>query len=195
MTNAEYKKLFAEREATFTLGKPIYAHPNMTMEKSVKEARTYFYPTYGCEGSEIIAIETAGKTTPDPAYYIKRNDSNYYILELVISGKGYLCNNGDYYTLTKDCVYLLRPHSNHTYFSDKDDPYEKIWLNFFCSTFDPLLKMLRLDQTVFYDVTCQSKFFELYNLLMPRFSVDFSKINSYEDIYIDTVKIILDILL
>lgn len=195
MTNAEYQKLFAERKATLSHEKPVYVHPNMEMGRSVKEAHTFFFPTYGYEKSDTIAIETMGKTMPDPAYYIQRNDSNYYILELVIAGKGYLCNDGEYYTLTKDCVYLLRPHSNHIYFSDKDDPYEKVWLNFFCSTFEPLLKMLRLDQTVYYDVTCQSKFFELYNLLMPRYSVDFNKINTYKEIYIDTVKIIFDILL
>ncbi len=167
----------------------------MLISQSIDEARSFFYPTYGYENTDILAVETVGKTLPDPEYYIKRNDCNYYILELVISGKGYLYNDGKYYTLVKDNAYLLRPHSDHTYFADKNEPFVKIWINFFCSSPEPFLRTIRNDRTVFYNVGCKNKFYELYNLMLPRVT-DFSfKANTYDEIYLDVVNIIFDILI
>lgn len=85
---------------------------------------------YRSEGKVPLNIESFGITFPDPNYHIKRDNSTYFILEYIISGKGHLKVGGKSFTLNANDVYLLEPGSTHEYYADKDDPYKKIWINF-----------------------------------------------------------------
>lgn len=99
-----------------------------------------------------LSIECFGITFPNPNFHICRKDSTYFILEYIISGKGYLIVDGKKHTLQANDVYLLEPGSSHEYFADKDDPYKKIWINFRSDVFFMLLNEYDLKQTyVFHD--------------------------------------------
>ncbi len=202
MTDIEYKHLFEWRENSLKKRKRLFqVHPNMLFNCSVDEDKIYFCPTFGYQDTKLLAVESAGKTLPDPDYYVKRNGCYYYILEFVLSGKGYLYSDGQYYTLEKNNAYLLRPNSDHIYFSDQNDPYEKIWFNFYCGSIEPFLQTLQNDRTVFKNVSCADKFLELYNMLLECNTRDYGKDygqiyspSNYNGIYLNVVKTLFDIL-
>ena len=114
------------------------------------EVLTYIYhsPT-----KVPLSIECFGITYPNPNFHIFSSDSTYFILEYIISGKGYLRVDGHTYTLQANDVYLLEPGSSHEYYADKDDPFKKIWVNFKSDVFFMIMNEYNLKQTyVFRDV-------------------------------------------
>ena len=99
-----------------------------------------------------LSIESFGITYPNPNFHICRTGATYFILEFILSGKGYLVLNGRTYPLKANDVYLLEPGSTHEYYADKDDPFKKIWVNFKSDVFFNILNEYDLKQTyVFHD--------------------------------------------
>ncbi len=99
-----------------------------------------------------LSIECFGITYPNPNFHIKRNDATYFILEYIMSGKGYLVVDGRMHQLNANDVYLLEPGSSHEYYADKNDPFKKIWVNFKSDVFFNILNEYDLKQRyVFHD--------------------------------------------
>ena len=99
-----------------------------------------------------LSIECFGITYPNPNFHIRRIDSTYFILEYIMSGKGYLVVDGKTHTLQANDVYLLEPGSTHEYYADRNDPFKKIWINFRSDVFFTILNEYNLKQTyVFHD--------------------------------------------
>lgn len=74
-------------------------------------------------------VELAGITYPDPNYEIHRECSEFYVLEYIIDGGGYVnVNNKSFYVSAGD-VYLLPLGCNCQYSADPNTPYTKIWMN------------------------------------------------------------------
>lgn len=84
--------------------------------------------------NDFFFVESAGESYPSPAYLIERtrtkNDqTSFYVLEYVIDGVGHIeCDGKKYDVGAGDFYFLNRLHS-HLYYSDKEDPYHKIWIN------------------------------------------------------------------
>lgn len=91
------------------------------------EVLTYIYHS---QKKVPLSIESFGITFPSPNFHIQRYDAKYFILEYIVSGKGYLKINGKLHTLQANDVYLLEPGSSHEYYADKEDPFKKYWINF-----------------------------------------------------------------
>lgn len=91
------------------------------------EVLTYIYHS---QKKVPLSIESFGITFPSPNFHIQRYDAKYFILEYIVSGKGYLKINGKLHTLQANDVYLLEPGSSHEYYADKDEPFKKYWINF-----------------------------------------------------------------
>ena len=99
-----------------------------------------------------LSIECFGITYPNPNFHIKRTEATYFILEYIMSGKGYLVVDGRKHELKANDVYLLEPGSAHEYYADKNDPFKKIWVNFKSDLFFNILKEYGLMQiNVFHD--------------------------------------------
>ena len=99
-----------------------------------------------------LSIECFGITYPNPNFHIKRTEATYFILEYIMSGKGYLVVDGRKHELKANDVYLLEPGSAHEYYADKHDPFKKIWVNFKSDLFFNILKEYGLMQiNVFHD--------------------------------------------
>ena len=94
-----------------------------------------------------LTIETFGITFPDPNYHIKRTSSKYFVLEYIISGKGYLKIGGKKFALEANDVYLLEPYSSHEYYSDPTDPFRKCWINFSSDLFISVFEQYNLKNT------------------------------------------------
>ncbi|MBQ8850313.1 MAG: helix-turn-helix domain-containing protein [Clostridia bacterium] len=85
----------------------------------------------------IIVPVMAGITNPDPDYFVRRTTSTRlqlaYVLEYVISGKGYIDIEGKKYTLKAGDFFLQNRYTKAYYYSDKDDPFKKIWITLYGS--------------------------------------------------------------
>ena len=65
-----------------------------------------------------------------PKGIINRPASTVSCLETVRSGRGTVILDGHEYRLSAGDTYLLPEGHNHRYFSDRTDPWEKVWVNF-----------------------------------------------------------------
>lgn len=114
------------------------------------EVLTYIYHS---PQKAPVSIECFGITYPNPNFHICRTDATYFILEYIMSGKGYLVVNGKTYPLKANDVYLLEPGSSHEYYADKNDPFKKIWVNFRSDLFFNIFNEYGLQQTYVFPDT------------------------------------------
>jgi len=71
----------------------------------------------------------AGVSYPDPDYVIERENSTTIIIECIEKGRGYIEVGGGKYLLTKGDCCIIPSMAKHKYYSDKNDPYTKKWVN------------------------------------------------------------------
>lgn len=79
-------------------------------------------------------IESVGESLPYADYFIERtrtkNDTkSIYVFEYVRSGKGHIECDGQSYTVQEGDFYFLNRLHSHLYYSDREDPYAKVWIN------------------------------------------------------------------
>jgi len=77
-----------------------------------------------------FAIKSIGITYKDSNYRIHREieQSNIHVIECVLSGRGVVNTpNGTFYPTAGDS-YFLRAHEVHDFYSDPEDPMEKLWV-------------------------------------------------------------------
>ena len=72
----------------------------------------------------------SGITYPDPAYSIYRKCSDLYVIEYVVEGAGTIICDGQSYHIKKGDAYILPAGSQHRYYSEKNNPWLKKWINF-----------------------------------------------------------------
>ena len=147
------------------------------------EVLTYIYHS---SRKVPLSIESFGITFPTPDFHIKRLDSRYFILEYVVSGKGYLKVDGKLHTLQANDVYLLEPGSSHEYYADKNDPFKKYWINFKSDVFFNIFNEYDLKQIyAFHDTDISEEMGKIFAL---------EKISLYNDqIYKEASKYLFDI--
>lgn len=75
-----------------------------------------------------FAIKSIGITYKDSNYRIHRDESLIHVIEYVISGRGIVNTpHGTFYPTAGDS-YFLRANEVHDFYSDPNDPMEKIWI-------------------------------------------------------------------
>lgn len=111
------------------------------MKKNKHDKEKIVYTCYEKAASDVVFIvSTAGETYPDPYYYMERDEAQLsfneifyntgiYVLEYVKSGKGYIESEGKRYEVKAGDFYLLTPTAPHCYYSDKEDPFHKVFIN------------------------------------------------------------------
>ncbi len=110
-------------------------------------------------------IEAIGVTHPDKDYFISRNRSDYHVIEFIASGKGMLTVNGKNFSLEKGDVYLLPAESSHSYRADPEQPFQKLWCNFYSETFTKIQADYRLiGKYVFHAPECEEDFIRLVEI-------------------------------
>ena len=110
-------------------------------------------------------IWSFGITHPDANYFIERKNCAHFVIEFVISGKGYVINGDKKFALESGDVYILEPGSTHRYYPDPKDPFEKIWINFQSDLFGQVLKAFNLSGiTLFHDAECGECFERILRL-------------------------------
>jgi len=126
----------------------------MQIRKNCGNEKLYFY-NYGYFYSEdCLYIESMGETFPCPDYFVERNRFGVstlltmFVFEYVISGKGYIECEGEKFSVEAGDCYVLGNHKSHMYYSDKETPLHKIWINVRGPFIDTVLKLYKLNQPV-----------------------------------------------
>jgi AraC-like DNA-binding protein len=70
------------------------------------------------------------KDEPQHCAIREKNEFDYFNLHVVISGKGYLKSNNDVHMLQQGDSFLYFPSEEQYYYSDKEDPWEVVWVHF-----------------------------------------------------------------
>ena len=116
-------------------------------------------------GNDYFEVVMAGITHPNPTYRIMHNISkqcryDYYVFEYVVKGKGYIETPEEKYVVKEGDFYFLNKLRYHIYYSDPDEPYEKIFIVLKGSFVDFLVSSYHIDNSV-YIKKCN-----LYGLMM-----------------------------
>ncbi len=90
-------------------------------------------------------IQMTGISYCDGTYRIERRNSDIYVFEYIIRGKGTVIINNEAFTAAEGDIYILPKGSSHTYFSDSGDPWEKIWFNVDGPVIEHLMQAYRLN--------------------------------------------------
>lgn len=76
-----------------------------------------------------FSIQMMGVSYCDGSYLIRRPKSPIYCFEYILEGKGTVRHDSKIFYPCKGDIYILHKGANHLYFSDKDNPWTKIWFN------------------------------------------------------------------
>ncbi len=111
--------------------------------------------------NDPIYIESIGISYPNSNYYIHRETSDFFIFEYVISGKGYIETAGKKYEVKAGDVYCLEPGKGHTYYSDKKDPYQKIWINMYSNFLGSIFSRFKISGKIVFPNSCDQTLWTL----------------------------------
>ena len=100
-----------------------------------------------------LYIHMVGITHPNPNYFMKRKLSSAIVLEYIVKGKGVVDCEGQSVEVSAGDVVLLLPGKKHIDAPNKEDPYEKIWINFQSVTFLNIIHDFSLDRQFVYHPT------------------------------------------
>lgn len=112
-----------------------------------------------------FTILCMGITYPDKDYRISRIKTGVtYVLEYVLEGEGYVLIDDEIKKVEKGDTYLLSPDKEHLYYSSKDNPFKKIWVNFAGPLADSLFKVFSLKHDIYKNLDLKDDFDDLFKL-------------------------------
>ena len=123
----------------------------------MKEEFIYFPP--GNHESHFTVV-LAGISYCNENYIIKRDKADCMVMEYVLSGQGTIMLDGKSYEAKAGDVYVLPAGCSHLYFSDKKDPWVKIWFNAAGSLTNSLLREYNPRDMVVFSDAGGKEFFE-----------------------------------
>lgn len=97
-----------------------------------------------------LQFELCGTTYPNKNYAINRPSSRIGCIEYIVSGGGHITVDGQKFSPVKGDTYFLPPGVSHHYFSDKKDPWEKIWVNISGEMLNRLAELYHLNGVYHY---------------------------------------------
>lgn len=134
---------------------------NVTLAGLDDEQRQFVY----CPSGNVpLILDVVGITPPSPNYFVSRKCCDHYIIMHITKGFGNLTYNDTEYKLKTGDTVILLPGSKHEYFADKDNPFEFIWVNFFCDYMDSFIRNLQLNEPVYSDTHCEQTMLEIFRL-------------------------------
>ena len=118
-------------------------------DMSMKEEIYTFYQTR--ELKDIIRFQICGRTFPDKNYTIFRPPSSEVsCIEYIESGSGIINVGNKTYSATEGDTYFLHGRVTHQYYSDKDNPWQKIFVNVYGSLADSMIDGYGLSDKILF---------------------------------------------
>lgn len=88
------------------------------------------YSLQTLQGQEpVISIDMAGVSFCDGSYQIIRDHAEITVIEFVVAGQGTVNVDRSTFHPSAGDIYILQPHVRHHYYSDRQDPWVKMWFN------------------------------------------------------------------
>jgi AraC-like DNA-binding protein len=131
--------------------------------------------------NDFLFIHLAGVTNPNPEYFIRQNVDRYrlynkYVLEYVIDGKGYIEFENEKIMVQKGDLYFLNKLNKHIYYSDKEEPFQKIFIVVSGKFVDALVDCYDIKESVLVVKNdCSLIFGEIHKLLSEEV-IDYNQI-------------------
>lgn len=94
-----------------------------------------------------FVINLCGISYCDGSYKIDRRKSKVWRIEYIIKGEGYVNVDDKSFTASKGDIYMLPSGKRHYYYSDADDPWEKIWFNVRGDLVESIMEIYKLSDT------------------------------------------------
>ena len=114
----------------------------------------------------------AGITYPSSDYYITRDERSgifwggVYVFEYIRSGCGYIEADGEVFKVEQGDFIFMNAKRKITYYSDPNDPYEKIWVNFTGPLTAGIVNGLSLNKSVYvFKFDAEQTIKEMHSLL------------------------------
>lgn len=110
-------------------------------------------------------VITAGITHKDSTYKTLRKMSKVSTIEYILSGTGTIKTpQRDYHPKAGD-TYILEQGQDQEYFSDRDDPWEKIWINPAGKLVPSLLRAYSINNKIVFHCDSSSYIYRMHNIL------------------------------
>ena len=110
-------------------------------------------------------VSMCGISYCDGSYIINRPNSGTNVIEYIVSGTGTVTEDNNTFYPGEGDVYFLKHGRNHCYYSDSENPWTKIWINFEGSLADEITKSYGLlNKAHFYAPEFKEYFNEMYKI-------------------------------
>jgi len=111
---------------------------------------------------EILNIQMCGITYPDRNYEIGREKSDVSCIEYIEKGMGTVEIDGQTFYPEEGDTYFLQVGTRHHYFSDRNSPWKKVFINVSGSLLDSLIEGYGLKNAYYFKGLDLSK--EMYSI-------------------------------
>lgn len=110
-------------------------------------------------------VSMCGISYCDGSYKIERTYSDTSVIEFILSGCGTVCQDGEEFIAEKGDIYYLKRGRNHLYYSDSDNPWTKLWINFEGELADKITQCYGLTEKAhFHAPELKKYFFEMIDV-------------------------------
>ena len=116
------------------------------------------FPTGNKESHFTVML--AGTSYCDGSYLIKRENADCMVMEYIIKGRGTVVFDGIAYEAKAGDIYVLPAGCDHFYYSDKAEPWEKIWFNATGTLTNSLLREYNPENRAVFPNSGGKEFFE-----------------------------------
>ena len=97
-----------------------------------------------------IRLHMCGTTYPNRNYMIQRPQSRVTCIEYIVAGSGEVHAQDTCFRATAGDTYFLPMGIDHHYFSDRKEPWEKVWINLSGSGVEQLARIYGVSETYHY---------------------------------------------
>lgn len=99
-----------------------------------------YRPSQSRHSRELLYLRLCGITYPDKSYEIHRKNSPLACIEYIEKGAGVVEVDGQTFYPEEGDAYFLPAAANHHYFSDRENPWQKVFINLSGSLLDSLIE-------------------------------------------------------
>ena len=110
---------------------------DITQTPSMPEENPFWIPQYG-------------RTYPNKNYHQASLNSNITRVEYILSGNGIINSKNYSCIVSAGDTYILHQNDHHNYYSDNNDPWDKIWVNIKGNLALELLRIYKLDDVILF---------------------------------------------
>lgn len=117
------------------------------------------------EKNAPFSISLAGTSYCDGSYYVARENPPHFVIEYIIKGEGTIVYKNKILRAVAGDTYILTVGDKHKYFSDAENPWEKIWINVHGELALSIAQAYLKGNQVVYHCNCESYIRKIHAIL------------------------------